>query len=155
MTAHALYTQTLSEYKSRLISSPCLTLRSYCHECHVNYHGMELWLSRHGIRIRELRSSLSASSSEKPVPCFSPLVPSSAPSARPSSSSDMLWDSPYNTYLNTGLPPGPICMPGEDAIQAALYPEPNCNYLYFCATGIDGGTAFAVTAAEQQQKRRT
>ena len=68
MTAHALYTQTLSEYKSRLISSPCLTLRSYCHECHVNYHGMELWLSRHGIRIRELRSSLSASSSEKPVP---------------------------------------------------------------------------------------
>ena len=57
MTAHALYTQTLSEYKSRLISSPCLTLRSYCHECHVNYHGMELWLSRHGIRIRELRSS--------------------------------------------------------------------------------------------------
>ncbi len=42
MTAHALYTQTLSEYKSRLISSPCLTLRSYCHECHVNYHGMEL-----------------------------------------------------------------------------------------------------------------
>ena len=67
MTAHALYTQTLSEYKSRLISSPCLTLRSYCHECHVNYHGMELWLSRHGIRIRELRSSLSASSSEKPV----------------------------------------------------------------------------------------
>ena len=67
------------------------------------------------------------------------------------SSSDMLWDSPYNTYLNTGLPPGPICMPGEDAIQAALYPEPNCNYLYFCATGIDGGTAFAVTATEQQQ----
>ena len=46
MTAHALYTQTLSEYKSRLISSPCLTLRSYCHECHVNYHGMELRLSR-------------------------------------------------------------------------------------------------------------
>ena len=42
-------------------------------------------------------------------------------------------------------------MPGEDAIHAALYPEPNCNYLYFCATGIDGGTAFAVTAAEQQQ----
>lgn len=67
------------------------------------------------------------------------------------SSSDMLWDSPYNTYLYAGLPPGPICMPGEDAIQAALYPEPNCNYLYFCATGIDGGTAFAVTAAEQQK----
>lgn len=102
MTAHALYTQTLSEYKSRLISSPCLTLRSYCHECHVNYHGMELWLSRHGIRIRELRSSLSASSSEKPVPCFSPLVPSSAPSARPSSSSDMLYG------INITFPDGVI-----------------------------------------------
>ena len=41
-------------------------------------------------------------------------------------------------------------MPGLDAIQAALYPEPNCNYYYFCATG-DGGTAFAVTLAEHQQ----
>ena len=77
MTAHALYTQTLSEYKSRLISSPCLTLRSYCHECHVNYHGMELWLSRHGI-------------------------PSSAPSARPSSSSDMLYG------INITFPDGVI-----------------------------------------------
>ena len=52
-------------------------------------------------------------------------------------------DSPYNTYTHQGLPPGPICMPGLDAISAALYPEPNCNYYYFCATGIDGGTAFA------------
>ena len=102
MTAQALYTQTLSEYKSRLISSPCLTLRSYCHECHVNYHGMELWLSRHGIRIRELRSSLSVSSSAKPVPCFSPLVPSSAPSVRPSSSSDMLYG------INITFPDGVI-----------------------------------------------
>lgn len=102
MTAHALYTQTLSEYKSRLIFSPCLTLRSYCHECHVNYHGMELWLSRHGIRIRELRSSLSPSSSEKPVACFSPLVPSSGPSARPSSSSDMLYG------INITFPDGVI-----------------------------------------------
>lgn len=58
-------------------------------------------------------------------------------------------DSPYNTYLNEGLPPGPICMPGQDAISAALYPEPNCNYMYFCATG-DGGTAFAVTLDEHE-----
>lgn len=58
-------------------------------------------------------------------------------------------DSPYNTYLNEGLPPGPICMPGQDAISAALYPEPNCNYMYFCATG-DGGTAFAVTLEEHE-----
>ena len=38
-------------------------------------------------------------------------------------------------------------MPGLDAIQAALYPEPNCNYYYFCATG-DGSSVFAVTYEE-------
>ncbi len=62
--------------------------------------------------------------------------------------------SPYNTYLNPGLPPGPICMPGLDAISAALYPEPNCNYWYFCATG-DGGTAFAVTLSEHENNIAT
>lgn len=40
MTAHDLYTLTLSDYKSCLCSSPALTLRSYCRERHVNYHGM-------------------------------------------------------------------------------------------------------------------
>ena len=63
-------------------------------------------------------------------------------------------DSPYNTYTNPGLPPGPICMPGLDAISAALYPEPNCGYMYFCATG-DGGTAFAVTLAEHKENVAT
>ena len=62
---------------------------------------------------------------------------------------DMSLDSPYNTYMYQGLPPGPICMPGQDAIQAALYPEPNSNYLYFCADG-NGGTLFAVTLAEHE-----
>ena len=62
---------------------------------------------------------------------------------------DLAYDSPYNTYKKPGLPPGPICMPGIDAIQAALYPEPNCNFYYFCATG-DGGTAFAVTLEEHE-----
>ena len=57
MTAHDLYTRTLSDYKSCLCSSPALTLRSYCRERHVNYHGMCLWLSRHGISIRELHPS--------------------------------------------------------------------------------------------------
>lgn len=63
-------------------------------------------------------------------------------------------DSPYNTYTHPGLPPGPICMPGLDAISAALYPEPNCGYMYFCATG-DGGTAFAVTLSEHEQNVAT
>ncbi|MBR2522959.1 MAG: endolytic transglycosylase MltG [Clostridiales bacterium] len=58
-------------------------------------------------------------------------------------------DSPYNTYTHPGLPPGPICMPGNNAIAAALYPEPNCNYMFFCATG-DGGTAYATTLAQHE-----
>lgn len=62
---------------------------------------------------------------------------------------DLAMDSPYNTYINPGLPPGPICMPGLDAIQAALYPEPNCNYFYFCADG-EGGTVYAVTREEHE-----
>lgn len=68
------------------------------------------------------------------------------------SSSDQLRESPYNTYMYAGLPPGPICMPGIDAITAALYPADE-NWLYFCATGIDGGTAFAMTAEEQEANR--
>ena len=62
---------------------------------------------------------------------------------------DLSLDSPYNTYIYQGLPPGPICMPGTDAIQAALYPEPNSNYMYFCADG-NGGTLFAVTLSEHE-----
>ncbi len=62
---------------------------------------------------------------------------------------DLAVDSPYNTYTHQGLPPGPICMPGVDAIQAALYPEPNANYYYFCSDGL-GGTYFAVTLSEHE-----
>jgi UPF0755 protein len=45
---------------------------------------------------------------------------------------DLKYDSPYNTRLYRGLPPGPICSPGFDSIEAALYPE-NTKYLYFVA----------------------
>ena len=71
MTAHDLYTRTLSDYKSCLCSSPALTLRSYCRERHVNYHGMCLWLSRHGISIRELRPSSSVTTAKEPASSFS------------------------------------------------------------------------------------
>lgn len=53
-------------------------------------------------------------------------------------------DSPYNTYLNEGLPPGPICNPGIAAIRAALYPEP-VDYLFFVAKN-DGTDTHAFTA---------
>ena len=66
------------------------------------------------------------------------------------SDEELAIDSPYNTYTHEGLTPGPICMPGLDAISAALYPEPGCGYLYFCATG-DGGTAFATTLKQHNK----
>ena len=43
---------------------------------------------------------------------------------------DEKFKSPYNTYLHTGLPPGPIGNPGLDAINAALHPV-KASYLYF------------------------
>ena len=45
---------------------------------------------------------------------------------------DLRHPSPYNTYVSPGLPPGPICSPGEGSLQAALSPAPG-EYLYFVA----------------------
>lgn len=64
---------------------------------------------------------------------------------------DIERDHPYNSYLHPGLPPGPICMPGERAIQAALYPNHN-NYYYFVADGR-GNNMFSVTLSEHEAKR--
>lgn len=47
---------------------------------------------------------------------------------------DLKTQSPYNTYLNTGLPPSPICNPGIESIRAALYPQ-DTDFLYFVARG--------------------
>ncbi|MFN3753537.1 endolytic transglycosylase MltG [Flavobacterium sp.] len=46
---------------------------------------------------------------------------------------DLFIVSPYNTYQNLGLPPGPIAMPDVDAIDAVLNPEKH-DYIYFCAS---------------------
>jgi len=56
---------------------------------------------------------------------------------------DLEIDSPYNTYKNKGLPPGPISNPGLDAIRAALEPTPT-PYLYYL-TGKDGVMRYAKT----------
>jgi UPF0755 protein len=57
----------------------------------------------------------------------------------------------YNTYTNSGLPPGPICTPTITSIDAALDPDTKDGYLYFLAKG-DGSktTAFATTFKEHQ-----
>ncbi len=60
-------------------------------------------------------------------------------------------DSPYNTYLYTGLPPGPIAAPGLSSIRAVLYPEQH-DYFYFVALPDGSGRhVFATTFAEHEE----
>jgi UPF0755 protein len=59
---------------------------------------------------------------------------------------DLKVKSPFNTYRNVGLPPGPICNPGVDAIQAALEPA-QTDYLYYVAKP-DGSHIFTRTGEE-------
>ncbi len=59
---------------------------------------------------------------------------------------DLLADGPYNTYLRSGLPPTPICLPGRAALEAAVNPAPGTE-LYFVSRG-DGSHHFSATLAE-------
>jgi UPF0755 protein len=66
--------------------------------------------------------------------------------------SDLKIDSPYNTYLYSGLPPGPIGNPGKASILAVLYPDDN-DYLFFVARG-DGYHTFTRTIDEHNRAKR-
>jgi UPF0755 protein len=61
-------------------------------------------------------------------------------------------ESPYNTRIHAGLPPGPIASPGKSALEAAGNPATG-DYLFF-VSGDDGTTYFTRTQQEHDQKTR-
>jgi UPF0755 protein len=67
---------------------------------------------------------------------------------RPPRAADLRVDSPYNTYIYKGLPPGPICNPGMASMLAALRPA-SVDYMYFVAAG-NGRHHFSKTLREHQ-----
>lgn len=66
----------------------------------------------------------------------------------PVTPSDLKLQTPYNTYLNLGLTPTPICSPSPGALSAAVHP-PAGSWLYFVVVKKDGTEAFSDTFAEQ------
>jgi UPF0755 protein len=65
---------------------------------------------------------------------------------------DLKLKSPYNTYRNRGLPPGPICSPGRESLEAALYPAQE-KYLYFVSKK-DGSHHFSTSIKDHQNAVR-
>jgi UPF0755 protein len=66
--------------------------------------------------------------------------------------SDLNRNTPYNTYLHTGLPPGPVANPGARSLRAAMEPA-KTDYLYFVAAGANpqGRSLFSTTLDEQNR----
>ena len=68
---------------------------------------------------------------------------------------DLKIDSPYNTYMYQGLPPGPICVPDKAYLDAVLNPDTKDGYLFFCADpSFDGTHRFAKTYTEHLRNAR-
>lgn len=66
---------------------------------------------------------------------------------------DLQTNSPYNTYLNKGLPIGPICNPGEACIKAAFFPQDNDYYFFVLKDSKTGSHAFSHTFKEHNEEK--
>jgi len=66
--------------------------------------------------------------------------------------SDLSFNTPYNTYLHAGLPPGPVANPGIPSLRAAMHPA-KTDYLYFVAAGANpqGHSLFATTLSQHNR----
>ena len=67
------------------------------------------------------------------------------------SNSDIKIKSGYNTYINKGLPVGPVASPGESSVRAVLYPA-SSDYLYFAAKADGSANVFSKTGEEHMRK---
>ena len=87
---------------------------------------------------------------DMPLQMDSTILYSEGRDGGPVTPADLAIHSPYNTYLNKGLTPTPICFPSKASLKAALDP-PAGSWLFFVVVQKDGTEAFADTFAEQQQ----
>ncbi len=96
------------------------------------------------------RVILNRLANDMPLQMDSTVLYSEGRDGGPVTSADLAMHSPYNTYLNKGLTPTPICFPSKASLQAALDP-PAGSWLFFVVVEKDGTEAFANTFTEQQQ----
>jgi len=90
-----------------------------------------------GVFVQRLRRGMRLQSDPTAIYPWKEGVPTAA---------DLRVDTPYNTYLYAGLPPGPICNPGQAALEAAIRPSVD-DMLYFVARG-DGSSEFSASLDE-------
>ena len=89
----------------------------------------------------------------KPLQMDSTVLYSEHRDGGPVTPADLALNTPYNTYLHTGLTPTPISFPSESSLRAALAPTPG-SWLYFVVVSKDGTEAFSTTLAGQLANER-